>query len=80
MLLLPAQKQHLVELIREKRLKDALDFAQTHLAEQGRQNAEVLAELEQVMALLAFTEPDTSPFGELLLLSQRHKVWVVHCA
>lgn len=68
------QQQHLIELIREKNIEEALDFAQTHLAERGEENPEILAELERTLALLAFEEPEVSPFGELLHPSQRQKV------
>lgn len=68
------QQQHLIELIRCRDVEAALEFAQTHLAERGEENAEILAELERTLALLAFEEPEGSPFGELLHPSQRQKV------
>ncbi|XP_064634687.1 glucose-induced degradation protein 8 homolog isoform X2 [Lineus longissimus] len=68
------QQQHLIELIRERNIEDALDFAQTHLAERGEENPEILSELERTLALLAFENPEQSPFGELLHPSQRQKV------
>ncbi len=68
------QQQHLIELIREKNVESALEFAQTHLAEQGEQSPDILTELERTLALLAFEEPESSPFGELLHPSQRQKV------
>lgn len=68
------QQQHLIELIREKKIEEALDFAQTHLAERGEENREILSELEHTLALLAFENPELSPFGELLHPSQRQKV------
>ena len=68
------QQQHLIELIRSKNIESALDFAQTHLAERGEENPEILAELERTLALLAFDEPENSPFGDLLHPSQRQKV------
>jgi len=68
------QQQHLIELIREQRVEEALAYAQSHLAEQGEENPEILSELERVLALLAFEDPDNSPFGELLHQSQRQKV------
>ncbi len=64
----------MIELIRDRNIEAALDFAQTHLAERGEENMEILNELERTMALLAFDEPEASPFGELLHLSQRQKV------
>ncbi|XP_014668754.1 PREDICTED: glucose-induced degradation protein 8 homolog [Priapulus caudatus] len=68
------QQQHLIELIRQKGVEDALQFAQVHLAERGESDAEILAELERTLALLAFEDPEGSPFGELLHPSQRQKV------
>lgn len=68
------QQQHLIELIRERNIEGALEFAQTHLAERGEENPEILNELERTLALLAFEEPENSPFGELLHPSQRQKV------
>ena len=70
------QQQHLIELMREKKIEEALDFAQTHLAERGEENREILSELEHTLALLAFENPELSPFGELLHPSQRQKVSV----
>ena len=49
--------QRLIELIRARRLEDALELAQTELAHRGQGNPEFLAEMEQVMALLAFADP-----------------------
>ncbi|XP_041366622.1 glucose-induced degradation protein 8 homolog [Gigantopelta aegis] len=68
------QQQKLIELIREKNIELALEYAQSHLAERVEENPEVLSELERTLALLAFEEPETSPFGELLHPSQRQKV------
>lgn len=68
------QQQHLIELIRQRNIEDALDYAQTHLAERGEENPDILTELERTLALLAFEDPEKSPFGELLHLSQRQKV------
>lgn len=68
------QQQHLIELIREGNVEGALEYAQTHLAERGEENPEILSELERTLALLAFEEPEKSPFGDLLHLCQRQKV------
>lgn len=68
------QQQHLIELIRQRNIEGALDYAQTHLAERGEENPDILTELERTLALLAFEDPEKSPFGELLHLSQRQKV------
>ena len=71
------QQQKLIELIREKNVELALEYAQSHLAERVEENPEVLSELERTLALLAFEEPETSPFGELLHPSQRQKVIII---
>ena len=59
-------------------VEGALEFAQTHLAERGEQNGDILVELERTLALLAFENPESSPFGELLHPSQRQKVNFLH--
>ena len=69
-----SQQQHLIELIRERKVEAALTFAQTHLAERGEENETMLGELEKSLALLAFDNPEASPFGELLHPSHRQKV------
>ena len=71
-----SQQQHLIELIRERKVEAALTFAQTHLAERGEENETMLGELEKSLALLAFDNPEASPFGELLHPSHRQKVGV----
>lgn len=68
------QQQQLIELIKAKDLEGALEFAQTRLSERVEENPNVLSELEKTLALLAFDDPETSPFGELLHPSQRQKV------
>lgn len=73
-LLFHLRQQHLIELIREGRTEEALAYAQDHLSECGEENPQVLGELERTLALLAFEEPQTSPFGDLLHPSQRQKV------
>lgn len=73
-LLFHLQQQRLIELIRDKDIDGAVEFAQNQMAEQGKENPEFLEELERTMALLAFENAQDSPFGELLLLSQRQKV------
>lgn len=59
---------------RNGKIEDALTFAQAHLAEAGENNPDVLSELERTMALLAFENPQNSPFADLLLQSHRQKV------
>ncbi|PRD26998.1 UNVERIFIED_CONTAM: Glucose-induced degradation protein 8-like protein [Trichonephila clavipes] len=68
------QQQHLIELIRERNIEEALKYAQEQLAERGEENREVLSELERTLALLAFDEPERSPFGDLLHPSHRQEI------
>ncbi|XP_056403811.1 glucose-induced degradation protein 8 homolog isoform X2 [Hyla sarda] len=68
-------QQHLIELIRQRETEAALEFAQTQLAEQGEESRECLTEMERTLALLAFDNPEESPFGDLLNMMQRQKVW-----
>ncbi|KAK8384517.1 hypothetical protein O3P69_014234 [Scylla paramamosain] len=67
------QQQVLIELIREGRVEEAVVYAQDHLAERGQRDPSILNELERTLALLAFDQPDTSPFGDLLHPSHRQK-------
>ncbi len=64
----------MIELIRTKRLEDALTFAQDHLCEYGENNEQIQEELERTMALLAFELPDESPFSDLLQPLQRQRL------
>lgn len=72
------QQQHLIELIRLRETEAALEFAQSQLAEQGEESRECLTEMERTLALLAFDNPEESPFGDLLNMMQRQKVWCIH--
>lgn len=67
------QQQRLIELIRNGKLEEALEFAQEELAPRGEENRVFLEEVERTVALLAFEDPSTSPFGEFLDISQRQK-------
>lgn len=60
------QQLHLIELIRNGNIEDALTFAQNKISEAGETNPEVLNELERTLALLAFDKPHQSPFADLL--------------
>jgi len=73
-LLFHLQQQKLIELIREQKVDEAIDFAQNHLAERGEEDPKVLHELERTMALLAFEDPFSSPFSDLLAISHRQQV------
>ncbi|XP_065072309.1 glucose-induced degradation protein 8 homolog [Rhopilema esculentum] len=68
------QQQQLIELIRERKVEKALEFSQNVMAELSLENSQFLDELEKTMALLAYENPENSPFADLLNFSQRHKV------
>lgn len=68
------QQLHLIELIREGKIEEALQFAQNKIAEAGETNPEVLNELERTLALLAFEKPQNSPFADLLEQTHRQKI------
>jgi len=68
------QIQHLIELIRESRVEEAVAFAQEDIVEKG-DYPECLPDLEKAMGLLAFSDPNASPFADLLQPGFRLKVW-----
>jgi len=68
------QQLHLIELIREGKVEEALHFAQSQLSESGESEPSILNELERTLALLAFEEPMLSPFADLLNMRHRQKV------
>ena len=68
------QQQQLIELIRESKVEEALRFASEQLSERGEESEVVLEELERTLALLAFEDPEKSPYGDLLSYSHRQKV------
>lgn len=68
---------HLIELIRNNRVEEALAFAQSHLSESGEEDPSVLSELERTVALLAFEDPINSPFGDLLQPAHRQKAKII---
>lgn len=68
------QQQQLLELIKQGDIEKVLCFAQSELSARGEESPEFLDELEQSLAILAFEDPSSSPFSELLQHSQRLKV------
>ena len=64
----------MIEFIREGKIEEALKFASDQLAERGEESEMVLEELERTLALLAFEDPEKSPYGDLLSFSHRQKV------
>ncbi|XP_057472237.1 protein GID8 homolog isoform X2 [Actinidia eriantha] len=67
------QQQRLIELIRNGKVEEALEFAKEKLAPRGEENQSFLVELERTVALLAFEDVSNCPVGELLNISQRLK-------
>uniref|UniRef100_A0A2P2LFU1 Protein C20orf11 n=1 Tax=Rhizophora mucronata TaxID=61149 RepID=A0A2P2LFU1_RHIMU len=67
------QQQRLIELIRNGKVEEALEFAQEELAPRGEENQSFLEELERTVALLAFEDVSNCPVRELLDISQRLK-------
>jgi len=65
-------RQQLVELIRNKDIEKVLIFAQENLMDKYDQPPDLFAKLEQTYALLAFDNPENSPFGYLLSIKQRN--------
>ena len=72
--LISLQQQQLIELIRDSKVEEAIKFATDQLAERGEESENVLDELERTLALLAFEDPEKSPYGDLLSYSHRQKV------
>jgi hypothetical protein len=68
------QRQHLIELIRQGRIDDALAYSSDHLAERGEEEFGMLEELEKTLVLLAFDDPHRSPFADLMSELHRQKV------
>ena len=66
------QQQQLIELIREQKIETALKFAQEQLSVD--ENYLELSELERTLALLAFDNPETSPYKDLLHVSHRQQL------
>ncbi|KAJ6935407.1 protein GID8 [Populus alba x Populus x berolinensis] len=67
------QQQRLIELIRNGKANEALQFAQEELAPRGEEDHSFLEELERTVALLAFEDVSNCPVGDLLDISQRLK-------
>ncbi|KAL9243592.1 hypothetical protein vseg_017461 [Gypsophila vaccaria] len=67
------QQQRFIELVRNGKIEEALEFAQEELAPRGEENQSFLEELEKTVALLAFEDASKSPVADLLDISQRLK-------
>ncbi|KAI3832975.1 hypothetical protein MKW98_025859 [Papaver atlanticum] len=67
------QQQRLIELIRNGKVEEALEFAQEELAPRGEENQTFLEELERTVALLAFEDFSNCPVNAAILTSQSHE-------
>ena len=68
------KKQKLIELIKENKVKEALEFSQGVIAEKAMRNPEFIEQIEEVMSLLAFTKVKESPLKHLVEVSERQKL------
>uniref|UniRef100_A0A0N5AEP4 CTLH domain-containing protein n=1 Tax=Syphacia muris TaxID=451379 RepID=A0A0N5AEP4_9BILA len=59
-------QQHLIELIRQKKLEESLKFAEEFLVEKCEKHPEMQEKLEKTFSLLAFEKPEESPFASLV--------------
>lgn len=67
-------QQHLIELIRQKKLEESLKFAEDFLVEKCEKHPEMQERLEKTFSLLAFEKPEDSPFASLVEVSHRQMV------
>lgn len=67
-LIFKLRQQHIIELIRQQRIDDVLNYVQHHLSGDQYKDA---GELEKTLALLAYENPDKSPYLHLLHCSRR---------
>ncbi|XP_030379786.1 glucose-induced degradation protein 8 homolog isoform X2 [Scaptodrosophila lebanonensis] len=68
------QQLRLIELIRERKLEQALSFAQSGSSGMNDLKRENVHEMERTLALLAFEKPEESPFGDLMGHSYRQRI------
>lgn len=68
------QQQRMIELVRQGKIEEALQFAQDELANQGEESPEFLEELEETIALLAFNGLKDCPVNHLLEPIQKEKL------
>eukprot|EP00274_Cyanoptyche_gloeocystis_P006475 CAMPEP_0196660814 /NCGR_PEP_ID=MMETSP1086-20130531/41409_1 /TAXON_ID=77921 /ORGANISM="Cyanoptyche gloeocystis , Strain SAG4.97" /LENGTH=221 /DNA_ID=CAMNT_0041995427 /DNA_START=50 /DNA_END=712 /DNA_ORIENTATION=- len=64
--------QHYIELIREKKVKEALLYAQEELGSFGH-NPKNVDTLEDIVLLMCFEDAEASPVGSYMSQSQREK-------
>lgn len=62
------QQQHIIELIRQQKINDVLSFIHDQLSIDETRDP---TEMEKTLALLAYENPDKSPYASLLQTSHR---------
>lgn len=62
------QQQHLIELIRQQKINEVLSYVHDQLSVEELRD---LSEIERTLALLAYENPDRSPYSDLLQHSHR---------
>lgn len=62
------QQQHLIELIRQQKINEVLSYVHEQLSVDELAD---LSEMERTLALLAYEQPDRSPYASLLEISHR---------
>lgn len=62
------QQQHLIEMIRHQKINDVLSYVHDQLSVDELLD---LGEMERTLALLAYENPDKSPYADLLHISHR---------
>ncbi|KAL7088919.1 hypothetical protein ACP275_13G157500 [Erythranthe tilingii] len=68
------EQLHVIELIRNKNIEEALKVAQEELAPIGEKHHGLLEELERTVYLLAFEDSNNCPAADLLDVSQRTEI------
>jgi len=68
------QSQVYIELLRQKMTKEALIFAQEQLAPFGKLDPKFFDLLQDIIALIAYDSPETSPLGQYMTDSYRENV------
>ncbi|VDN04622.1 unnamed protein product [Thelazia callipaeda] len=66
-------QQHLIELIRNKMVEEAVTFAQS-IIEKVDAHPEMEQEMQKAFAMIAFEKPEDSPYTYLLEMSHRQMV------
>jgi len=72
-LLFRLKKQEFIELVRQNRTDEALEFAERELARRVEGDEGLLRELESAMALLLFEDARSSPLGQYLSEEYTHE-------